>query len=205
MMTLCKKGSLTIEAAIILPVFALGLLAIVSILPMKQKILDIQEELFNDAMDVATEHTDGPEYRQLDVKCELEPLTGFFGPLKIPVERKCLVHVWNGYDRGYFSDGEYVYITKDSEVYHRDRDCSHIRLTVTQTNGEDILDQRNAGGSRYKPCELCHSRLSDPKLYITPEGDRYHNSITCSGLKRTVYKIRIEEAGDRRPCSRCGR
>jgi len=241
----CKKGSLSIEAAVALPIFALGLLTLVSVLLMQLAIMRIQASLLHTAKELSVEcadghsvaissvkdsiiddlggedlrliqngkdgidldgsHIDDPEYIELDVKCDLIPLTGFFGMLNVPVERRCLAHVWCGYDKGFIPDEEYVYITDDSDVYHCDRECSHIRLTVVKTSPVHVGSQRNNGGGRYKPCEYCHPKLSDDVLYITPEGDRYHNTVTCSGLKRTVRAIRKSEAGDRRPCSRCGR
>ena len=201
----CKRGSLTIEAAVIIPAFVLGLLAMVSVISVKREAMDIQEELFCEAMDVAIDETDGAEYRKLDIRRELFPLTRAFGPLSVTVERKCLVHVWNGYGRGYYPDDEIVFVTKDSEVYHRDRNCSHLKLSVREVTGSEVPSLRNESGSRYKSCGICHSRLSDGKLYITAEGDRYHNSITCSGLKRTVYAVYLSEVKDNRPCSRCGR
>ena len=201
----CKRGSLTIEAAVILPVFVLGLLAIVSIISMKREAMDIQEEMFCEAMDTAVDEASGAEYRKIDVRRELFPLTRAFGPLSVSVERKCLVHVWNGYGRGFFPDDETVYVTEGSEVFHRDRNCSHLKLSVREVPGSEVPALRNKSGSRYRPCGICHSSLSDGKLYITTDGDRYHNSITCSGLKRCVRAIKKSEAGSRRPCKRCGR
>ena len=148
---------------------------------------------------------DDPDYIELCISCNLIPLTGHFGVIKIPFYRRFIAHVWNGYEKGFFPDGEYIYVTDGSEVYHRDRECSHIRLTVRKVNGSDIASLRNNDGRRYRRCEICRGRITDGILYITPEGDRYHRSITCSGLKRTVRAIRIENVGDRRPCSRCGR
>ena len=240
-----RKASLTLETALILPLFAMALLTLVSVIPAFLAGQRMQALLLTKAETLAVSCTDGhnealsavrdefvdslaaedlrfiengkegidmsgsilddPEYIELSVSCELIPLTGFFEMLKIRYSRGCLVHIWCGYENGFFPDDEYVYVTNDSEVYHIDRQCSHIMLRIRETSPEQVKALRNDGGSRYKPCEICHAKLSDQKLFITPDGDRYHNSITCSGLKRTVYAIRKSEIGDRRPCSRCGR
>ena len=128
-----RRASLTIEAAMVLPVFIFALLTLVSLISMKQKAMDIQEEMFMEAASIAVNETAGPEYRELSVKRELFPMIRMFGPLSVNVERKCLFHVWNGYGGGYFPDDEIVYVTEGSEVYHRDRNCSHLKLTVTKT------------------------------------------------------------------------
>lgn len=158
-----------------------------------------------DGIDMSASDIDDPEYIDLDLSCDLVPFTNMFGALHIPLKRHCLTHAWCGYDHAYFGKGEYVYVTDDSEVYHFDRDCTHIRLTIEETTPGEVKILRNNKGSRYRACEICHARLSDPVLYITPEGDRYHKSITCSGLKRTVRAVHLSEVGDKRPCSRCGR
>ncbi len=240
-----KRASLTIEAALVLPVFMMGLLTLVSALLMLLTGMRIQASLQNTAQHLAMERADGSsvltdevkeeilaglseedfrfinggadavdisgsdiddrEYIDLVLDCDLKPVTDVFGLIRIPFHRRCLTHIWCGYEGGYFPGGQYVYITDDSEVYHLNRNCSHIRLTVNETDAEKVQRLRNDNGSRYRPCELCHAKLSDKKLYITPDGNRYHNSITCSGLKRTVRSVRIEEVGERRPCRRCGR
>ena len=240
-----KKGSLTIEAALILPVFMLGLLTLVSVLLMDLAGMRMQASLLTKSEELAVRLADGhnvspltvkdelikefdkedgrlieggpenvdmsasflddPEYIELCLDCNLVPIGNYFGLFRVPYARRCISHVWCGYERGFFKEDEYVYVTNDSEVYHLDRDCSHIRLTVIDTDSDRVGALRNNGGAKYKPCEICHSSLSDGKLYITPEGDRYHNNIMCSGLKRTVRTIKISETGDRRPCSRCGR
>lgn len=240
-----KKASLTLEAAMILPVYMAALLALVSLLLMNLTAMRIQADLLNMSEELAVSLADGchisvgqiedrlkdmltdedlkfidkgkdgidmsgsvireGEYINLHLSCDLVPLTGFFGILKVPFSRGCLTHIWCGYEKPYFPDEEIVYITNDSEVYHRDRECSHIRLTVRATSPDEVTYLRNRSGGRYRPCSLCHSRLSDGRLYVAVEGDRYHNTLTCSGLKRTVRAVRISQVTDRRPCSRCGR
>lgn len=200
------KGSFTIEAAVVLPVFMLGMATLVSVLLMLLTLQRMQASLFISAQELAQEceDEDDEEYIRLEKKADLRPLTGFFGPLSMHVERKCLVHAWCGYIDPYCDEG-YVYITDDSEVYHLSRDCTHIKLSVEGSSPDEIASMRNRDGKKYRPCSICHSSLSDTRLFITPEGDRFHNSITCSALKRTVRAIKISEIGDRRPCSRCGR
>lgn len=238
-----RRGSLTVEAALVLPLLMSGMLALISLILMWHtgqrlqmllagkaqelamecadgrsiSLTDVREDIANglteedirfirngrDGIDLSGSDADNGEYIDLCVRCELIPLTDMFGLLSLPFERRCLVHAWCGYISGYFPDKEYVYITQDSEVYHTDRDCTHLRLTVKETSSREVGDLRNDDGRRYRPCEICHAKLSDGKLYITSEGDRYHNSITCSALKRTVWAVRIDRVKGRRPCSRC--
>ncbi len=240
-----RSGSLTVEAALVLPVFMTGLLMLVS-LPLMHltgqriqaslhthaqslavkcadghnvSVSDVADEISKDladedirfiaggrdGIDMSGSCTDDPDHIQICLSCDLVPLTDMFGMLHIPFKRSCLVHVWNGYDKGFFDEGGYVYVTDESDVYHLDRDCSHIRLTIEETDPGSIADLRNSEGKKYRPCELCHAKTTDERMFITPEGDRFHNSMTCSGLKRTVRAIKISEIGDRRPCKRCGR
>ena len=64
----------------------------------------------------------------------------------------------------------------------------------------------NDSGHKYKRCSYCvkqkMSNLSN--VFITPDGDRYHNSLDCLGLTRNVIEVDIKDVGDKGPCSSCG-
>lgn len=105
-------------------------------------------------------------------------------------------------DSGGYTDSKMVYIAETGTVYHMDRNCTHLRLSVRQVSKEQISALRNDGGGKYYPCELCGG--AGDSVYITDSGDRYHSNINCSGLKRAVYTIPYEMASDRPVCSRCG-
>lgn len=98
-----------------------------------------------------------------------------------------------------------VYITEKGTVYHTNRDCTHLRLSKSKATYGEIGDKRNQNGARYKPCELCAEAelQKESTVYITKEGNRYHISEKCSGLKRTIYEIPMEKAGDKKLCARC--
>lgn len=111
-------------------------------------------------------------------------------------------HLWNGYEiPGAEDDGEYVYVTENASVYHTDRECTHIRLAVRPVEITGIPDG-------YGPCEKCvqgkeYFSKNDLIYYVCKEGERYHSRLDCSGLKRTVYRIKRGESGGYRECSRC--
>lgn len=100
-----------------------------------------------------------------------------------------------------------VYVTETGKVYHRRRDCTYLRLSISQVRYEDIGDLRNEGGGRYKACERCVGKkklIGHHPVWVTNYGDRYHASRSCSGIKRSIKEIELSKAGKRTPCSKCG-
>ncbi len=98
-----------------------------------------------------------------------------------------------------------VYVTENGTVYHMDENCTHLKLTISGLRMEQLEDARNENGGKYKSCEKCvKNQWMEETVYITKEGDRYHNSLACSGLKRTVYAVYYSSVADKRKCIRCG-
>lgn len=131
----------------------------------------------------------------------------FFGKIEIPVKQRARVHGWSGYEDIVQTEGEeeeIVYITVTGTVYHRSKECRHLKLSIHQVAYASLENRRNHGGGKYYPCEHCGKNISGGLVYITEEGDRYHSTLNCSGLKRGILSIPLSEAGDRRACSGCG-
>ena len=131
------------------------------------------------------------------------------GTKYLPVNQKVSARKWIGYTggvgRGDNVDDTIVYVTSDSEVYHTTTSCTHLKLTVSSISGDSLSSARSDNGGRYTKCHLCRPPSGLSTYYIAKEGDRYHMSTSCSGLKRTYYtKLLSEVQGILRPCSRCG-
>ncbi len=101
------------------------------------------------------------------------------------------------------SGGEIVYVTETGSVYHENPECTHLKLSIREVDRDMLERLRNNGGGKYHACERCGGGTGS-SVYITNEGNRYHSSLTCSGLKRTVREMTREEAGHLRACSKCG-
>lgn len=131
----------------------------------------------------------------------------FFSP-DLPIGQRARVRAWTGRSKqtGTGKDGcggEKVYVTVNGKVYHKDRECTHIRLSVHQVPKESIQNLRNADGGKYYPCRDCKG-ADGASVYITDTGNRYHSSVTCSGIKRGVIAVDSSRLEGWRPCSRCG-
>lgn len=60
-------------------------------------------------------------------------------------------------------------------------------------------------GGIYHLCERCGWMPgNDGNCYVTDYGDRYHTSLSCSGLKRKVYTVPLSEVKGKGACSKCG-
>jgi hypothetical protein len=124
-----------------------------------------------------------------------------------PIEYKTSIRIkgWVGYEKeGFGQEAEdTVYVTETGLVYHKNYHCTYLDLSIHMVSKSEIDNLRNESGGKYYSCRYCYTTGSS--VYITDDGDRYHSSVSCSGLKRTVYAIPLSEAIGKGACSRCGK
>lgn len=123
------------------------------------------------------------------------------------------IKAWTGYERGVKTEDnketeeEQVYITETGSVYHTNKNCTHLNLSIKQAGEAELVFLRNNGGGKYHTCEKCIKSSTDgmgiQTFYITSNGSRYHSSLECQGLKRSVKQIPLSEVGEKKLCSRC--
>lgn len=146
----------------------------------------------------------GTTIMELSVRYRLQiPVLMFHIPL-IEREEQIRVKGWSGYEGGgFWNQGEdIVYVTETGVVYHKNPDCTYLELSIQSVRKEELEHMRNESGGKYYPCERCGNKKSQ-NVYITSTGNRYHSSVSCSGLKRSVYAVLLSEVYGRGGCSRC--
>ncbi len=202
-----ERASLTLEASVVLPLYMFFFISLISILEMMQGTMERDFSLSRTAKSVAL-------FSPLDTMVDLmepysfEPRCNVFGlPAQLSMIR-ARAHPWTGYKLGSGTGEEkgsmedpIVYVAENGNVYHLSRSCTHLDFKIRPADSKNIDNERNNGGGKYKRCEKCGG--GSGTVFITDEGDRYHASLSCSGLKRTVYEIPLSQVGDKRLCSRC--
>lgn len=146
---------------------------------------------------------------RIDCMYRVHPLFTALTPVSKVIENHYYGHAWIGYVPG---DGQnageqdevYVYITETGTVYHRNRGCSYLNPSVHSIPTDELKSARNKGGAVYCACPLCGGVAGGENRYITDYGTSYHTSILCSGLKRTIYEVKLSEAAGKSACSKCG-
>lgn len=98
-----------------------------------------------------------------------------------------------------------VYITKTGSVYHTNRNCTHLCISLSEIPSSFLSKVRNSHGGIYDPCEVCfhHGSVVPGKVYITKDGDCYHKNASCYTLQRYISSISLSEISGRRLCKRC--
>lgn len=131
------------------------------------------------------------------------PIT-FFAVKGIAVQQQSKSYKWIG-DRENTTEEDYVYITEHGTVYHRSRNCHYLDLSIQTATSGQIANLRNKNDHKYYACSECVVKNTQTGfLYLTDYGTRYHSSLSCSGLKRTIYLVSIEKVGGKGPCGKCG-
>lgn len=238
------KGSLTLEAALVLPVFLLVMVMVLFLFEVMQT-----QYIVGNSLDQAVAETSlvrnisGKEAKNLTKASFYKELVAqdcylpwikngiagfswkntevndsyidalvtyhikfpirFFGQKSIQLSDGCRMHRWTGRQNedGKNANQEWVYVTLTGNVYHKSRECTHLKLSVQSIAAAKLKKQ----SKKYSPCGHCtKGGKMGAVVYITNDGDCYHFKIDCSGLKRTIYMILKEQVGNKRPCSRCG-
>ncbi len=112
---------------------------------------------------------------------------------------------WIGWDpEEENGDGSYVYVTKEGSVYHCRYDCTYLHPSIHTVNASDVKSAKNTENKRYAPCAACKSKKKKTGIfYVTDYGETYHSSITCIGLKRTIYRKKLEAVVGLGGCIKC--
>lgn len=215
------KASFTVETAIVLPLFLLSVLALFSMLDFYRIYTEERMELIQKAKKTAVYAYmpgDSPSVSDLfpNGYVTLSKIVNYqipFVPFPLPrlqIACHARVHAWCGY-LGTEEEGapqkskEMVYVTDYESVYHTDPSCSHLDLQIFESSLSEARKARNKNGARYAPCEKCiGSGNTHSLVYLSDHGTAYHNSPNCSGLKRTIHLIPLEDTGGLNICSRCG-
>lgn len=208
------KAGITIEAAFALPFFLFFMINLLSVILCFQNFsvnLSSMHQKGKELSVYAHAAEDGKELsNDLVILTKVIPISSLIPVISFPEARtivNCRIRKWTGYDVMHASDTEeeeeWVYITASGSVYHRDRGCSYLNPSLHVDGVQTIAGRRNADGEKYRACEICAGKGTLGIVYYTEYGNRYHASLQCSGLKRTIQTVRISETGGRHACSKC--
>ncbi len=146
-------------------------------------------------------------YVELKVVYLMKLPVALLGTIRYRIVQEAKCRKWTGYEPGQDTneDDSWLYYTEHGKVYHASRSCTYLDLSIRGVTSKQVTGIRNENGGKYHKCERCGDKISDPSMvYITDYGERYHSSLTCSGLKRSIYMIRRTKATAKKMCSKCG-
>ena len=208
-----RTASLTVECALSLPLFFFAMVTMISFMDLYMvetvQLTRLCQLAKTTAAVTYTPSTGGIEDITLPAVYSFQPVSGIFPLRSVYRVNAVKVRRWNGKlhvaNAAAREAEKMVYVTETGTVFHRSLGCSYLNLSVTHISSVQLASQRNRYGEKYEPCERCAaSGIPAALVYITAKGDRYHNSSSCSGLKRSVRMIKESEAAGLPPCSRCG-
>lgn len=131
------------------------------------------------------------------------PLAPDFGHKGFLITQRAYAKRFTGYhldDENKDEIDEYVFVTKYGEAYHTDLNCSYLKLSIRSVPESSLKGERNNNGHKYTSCQYC-GKKGYGAYYITDDGTGYHTRLDCPGLKRTINRVKKEEA--EKTCHAC--
>lgn len=220
-----QRGSITVEAALVVPVCFLVLMSLSCLFQAIRLQNDIQLKLLKSVQNCnsSTRHiTEIQSFVEKGVLLRWEEKNGeslcyteysidipFLGKRygKLRRYQQMVADEYDGISMITEEDVQYVYITTNGTVYHWNRECTYLQPGIQKSSLSQMTVRRNQSGEKYYPCESCcgsDGLQETARVYWTSYGNRYHSSRQCSRLKRNVRKVRFDEIGSMPACSKCG-
>ncbi|MEE3420544.1 MAG: hypothetical protein VZR02_05515 [Lachnospiraceae bacterium] len=219
---LVSQASLTVECALVLPVFFLALLTVISSMEAIRMRSQKELALLNRAKEMAVaagatsaaENSSGgfasgqdPAYVDLSVPFTFSWPAPLFALPSMQVSVRARVGTWSG--GGIPTDGNasggddgYVFVTNNRSVYHTHADCTHLDLAVFAVPVSEISSLRNEDGRRYKKCRGFPAGYTGT-VYATARGEYYYPDASFASLTRHVQMVPKSEVSDLHECQRC--
>lgn len=206
-------GNMTVEAALVMPVFLFAMINVLSMLLMFQTFSKEEGKLHQAGRELAL-LAYGQEDKEQDIRLVKTSLIR--APVAVAafpaatIVNGCVMHKWIGYDLsrndavGKEEKEDMVYITRSGTAYHRERNCVYLNPSIQMMALEQAQSAINSDGRKYTACEVCGS--GSAVVYVTEAGIRYHSTVSCSGLRRTIDCVALKEAvaSGRHACPGCG-
>lgn len=204
-------AAISIEAALAIPLFIFFVVNLMILILFFKEYSQVTSKLQQSARALALTsiNTDGSaETVTLQEDIKIAPLIKEIGFDSANTTVKVIYRKWTGYNvsgsKGEINEDEYVYVTEYGSVYHRNRECKHLSVSIKIVSSNDIESLRNSNMEKYTMCEICKGSGTGI-LFITESGNKYHGSASCSGLKRNVKTVKLSEVEGMPACSGCGR
>lgn len=243
-----SKGSVTVEAAISIPIFLFAVLCLVYLLEIQAIRTSIHSAVQSAAKNAAEDIViipvlnlfkfrsdivnfigsdrldrsiiDGgssgiscltswyqPDTGEIHVNVSYKvrlPFPGFLNP-GVRQKEQFVVKAWTGYEKSQMEgeDGRIVYVTDEGSVYHTNYQCTYLQLSVRFVPSSGLTSLRNLSGGKYYACEKCTHGSVMAGVYITDNGGKYHNSLNCGGLRRSIRAVKKTDISGMGSCSRC--
>lgn len=205
-MSLCAlRGSLTIEAAVVLPFLLMVFLSFFSFFFQYASAAELKVQAAAEAkkIGVVMGSVQGTDSGNVTIYKSAKIEDVWMNPFykENDVVQSAVCRAWIGFTELETTE-TFVYITPSGSVYHLYSDCTHLALSIERVTIVRAQMSKNEYGEKYRECELCDEPFGT-LVYITSEGNCYHSERTCSGLKRTIRQVSLSEAKGRVCCIRC--
>ena len=206
------KASLTVEAALELPIFFILCAIILQYACVMRTAAQYSGSLTTTAQEMAIasykeQYSDANHI----LRAALSDAWATAQVIDTAPDRDAVVRGWVGKDGNSGrskNEGEEenksrtVYVTEHGSVYHTNPGCSHLKVTIIPVTEQQLKSARNTSGGKYHKCPYCGKQKTG-QYYVDPYGDCWHTSVNCPSLKRTVHEVDMDDCGHMHECKDC--
>ena len=205
-----QSASMTLEAALVLPLFLFAVLNLMSFIEIYQLQSNWNMTLHQSVKELAV--VGGAIGKAGEDECidliypyKVKPHVSLVGFSEFWMYSRMRTRAWTGYDveAVHAEEEDMVFITEYGEVYHLTKSCSYLKLSIRAVDKDIVEELRNADGACFYSCEECGKQCTNT-VFVTSYGNRYHATLQCSGLKRKIQEIPLSKVGNRSACKKCG-